>query len=179
MARRTDGATDRGGAPRRVGWPVAAVLAVPVAVALAAMGVLIAQVAGGALAGEPGSPREAPCAEAPAFGGAKLPAGASEARCTVRTWLDTDYEARFRMPRADVPGWLGAAYPDAPLARTPSCALDSADICLDLGLTEGDGNHAGRVPGRTDPGFGASAVQVTVKYEGPDQALVIFTAFTV
>nr|BFD83655.1 hypothetical protein StreXyl84_30560 [Streptomyces sp. Xyl84] len=90
---------------------------------------------------------------------------------------------RLRGPFPDASGgragWLGAAYPDAPLSRTPSCALDSADICLDLGLTEGDGNYAGRVPGRTDPGFGASAVHVTVKYEGPDRALVTFTAFTV
>lgn len=159
----------------------AAVLAAPLAAALAALGVLAAAAAGEAR-DEPGGPRQADCAEALAFGGARLPAGAHDARCTVRTWLDTEYEAVFRMPRRDVRGRLRATYPDSagsPGSVGPPGSADPAGLCLDLGLTEGDGNRAGRVPGSADPGFGAAAVQVAVVYEGPDQALVIFTAFTV
>ncbi|WP_018569020.1 hypothetical protein [Streptomyces sp. PsTaAH-124] len=180
-------AAGRGGARGRLWWPLAAVLGAPLAAALAALGVLAAAAAGEAR-DEPGGPRQADCAEALAFGGARLPAGAHDARCTVRTWLDTEYEAVFRMPRRDVRGRLRATYPDAPESGTASCVPDSAGppgsadpagLCLDLGLTEGDGNRAGRVPGSADPGFGAAAVQVAVVYEGPDQALVTFTAFTV
>ncbi|MFF0963700.1 hypothetical protein ACWDQO_04010 [Streptomyces sp. NPDC003703] len=196
MVRGPGAAAGRGGARGRLWWPLAAVLAAPVAAALAALGVLAAAAAGEAR-DEPGGPRQADCAEALAFGGARLPAGAHDARCTVRTWLDTEYEAVFRMPRRDVRGWLRATYPDAPESGTASCVPDSAGspgsagpsrsagsadpagLCLDLGLTEGDGNRAGRVPGSADPGFGAAAVQVAVVYEGPDQALVTFTAFTV
>ncbi|MFF1484696.1 hypothetical protein ACIGZH_03905 [Streptomyces sp. NPDC058319] len=187
MARGPGAAAGRNGTRGRLWWPVAAVLAVPIVMALAALGVLVAAAAGEAR-DEPGDPRQADCAEALAFGGARLPAGAHDARCTVRTWLDTEYEAVFRMPRRDVRGWLRATYPDAPESGTASCVPDSAgpagpagpaDLCLDLGLTEGDGNHAGRVPGSAAPGFGAAAVQVEVVYEGPDRALVTFTAFTV
>ncbi|MYR62698.1 hypothetical protein GTY54_43025, partial [Streptomyces sp. SID625] len=126
-----------------------------------ALGVLVAAAAGAAR-DEPGAPRQADCAEALASGGARLPAGAHDARCSVRTWLDTEYEAVFRMPRRDVRGWLRATYPDVPEIRDGACVPDSADsadsagptdLCLDLGLTEGDGNHAGRVPGSAAPGF--------------------------
>ncbi|MFI5687297.1 hypothetical protein [Streptomyces sp. NPDC051636] len=126
-----------------------------------------------------GAPEQVPCAEALAFGGAKPPAGAHGAHCTVQVWLDTDYVARFRMPRDGVRDWLAATYPDAPGPETEFCGQDSVDLCLDLGFTEGNGDYAGQVPGEADPGFGANAVRVEVTYEGPDTALVRFSAFTV
>ncbi|MEU2714484.1 hypothetical protein [Streptomyces sp. NPDC007205] len=125
-----------------------------------------------------GAPEKASCAEALAFGGAKLPDGAYDAECTVQTWLDTDYVARFRMPRDGVHDWLKATYPDAPEPKEQHCYPDSVDLCLNLSFNEGFAHYAGDVPGRSDPGFGAEAADIDVTYEGPDRALVRFSAFT-
>ncbi|MFI1369147.1 hypothetical protein [Streptomyces griseochromogenes] len=118
---------------------------------------------------EMGSPQKAPCAEALAFGGAKLPKEAHAAHCTVETWLDTSYDASFRMPREGVRDWLRAAYPHAPETDTEYCD-DGVDLCLRL---NGEGEHA------PPAGAEADAVLVDVTYEGPDRALVRFMAFTV
>ncbi|MEU0004181.1 hypothetical protein ABZ079_07740 [Streptomyces sp. NPDC006314] len=125
-----------------------------------------------------GRPEKVPCAEALGFGGAKLPDGAYDTACTGQAWLDTDYVARFRMPRDGVRDWLKTTYPDAPEPKTRFCGPDSVDLCLNLGFEQGAGDYAGRVPGRSDPGFGAYAVDIDVTYEGPDRALVRFSAFT-
>ncbi|MEV6113628.1 hypothetical protein AB0L59_14200 [Streptomyces sp. NPDC052109] len=114
-------------------------------------------------------PQKAPCAEALAFGGAKLPRGAHDAHCTVQAWLDTSYDATFRMPRNGVRAWLKATYPHAPGPETEYCA-DGAAYCLNL---NGGGDDA--PPARAE----ADAVEVDVAYEGRDQALVRFSAFTV
>ncbi|WP_189295257.1 hypothetical protein [Streptomyces cinerochromogenes] len=125
-----------------------------------------------------GAPEEVPCAEALAFGGAKPPAGAYDAECAVQSWLDTNYEARFRMPRKDVRAWLETTYPVAPEPRTDHCYPDSVDLCLHLEFQAGTEDYAGLFPGLSDPGFGAYAADVDVTYEGPDRALVRFSAFT-
>jgi hypothetical protein len=126
-----------------------------------------------------GEPEKVPCAEALAFGGARLPKEAYGARCTVQTWLDTRYVARFRMPREAVDDWLEAAYPEAPEPRTKSCYPESVDLCLHLDMTAGGAYYAGEVPGASGPGFGANGVDVDVAWEDGDTALVEFTAFTV
>ncbi|MEU8587060.1 hypothetical protein AB0C59_08665 [Streptomyces sp. NPDC048664] len=128
---------------------------------------------------DPLAGQRASCADALAFGGARLPEGAYDTDCSVRAWTDTDHEAGFRMPRAAVRDWLRATYPKAPpSAYEDPCRDGSADLCLSLGFTEGDGDWAGRVPGAAGAGFGADSVRVDVTYEGPDRALVRFTAFT-
>ncbi|GGJ49842.1 hypothetical protein [Streptomyces brasiliensis] len=115
-----------------------------------------------------GEPEDVPCAEALDFGGAKLPKGAYDGQCTVQTWLDTDYHAAFRMPRADVRKWLADTYPEAPEPGTDLCDTD-ADLCLNLNT-----QYA------TPPdGAGADAVTVNVTYEDAGTAVVFFSAFTV
>ncbi|OXY97619.1 hypothetical protein BEK98_08665 [Streptomyces diastatochromogenes] len=115
-----------------------------------------------------GGPEKVPCAEALDFGGAKLPEGAYDTECTVQAWMDTDYEATFRMPRAGVRDWLTGTYPKGPAPGTELCD-ESADLCLNLDSDE----HA------PPAGVDANAVVVNVTYEGPDTARVSFSAFTV
>jgi hypothetical protein len=114
-------------------------------------------------------PDEASCAEALAFGAAKLPEGAHDARCTVETWQGSTYDATFRMPRDGVHAWLKSAYPRAPKPETEGCGKGT-DLCLDL---NGGGDHA------PPAGAAADAVTVEVTYEAPGTARVTFTAFTV
>ncbi|WP_330259345.1 hypothetical protein OG586_20325 [Streptomyces murinus] len=115
-----------------------------------------------------GGPEKVPCAEALEFGGGKLPQGAYDTRCTVRSWLDTSYAAEFRMPRRDVGAWLAKSCPSGPAPGTELCD-DGADLCLNMD------SEAAPPPA----GAGADAVTVNVTYEGPDRALVRFSAFTV
>ncbi|MEV6835868.1 hypothetical protein AB0N17_15325 [Streptomyces sp. NPDC051133] len=115
------------------------------------------------------SPKDASCAQALAFGGAKLPEGAYDEHCTVEAWLDTSYDATFRMPRDGVRDWLKATYPHAPEPHSEYCD-DGADVCLDL---TGGGHDA------PPAGADANAVEVDVTYEGHGRALVRFTAYTV
>ncbi|MFH8775435.1 hypothetical protein [Streptomyces sp. NPDC017958] len=115
-----------------------------------------------------GGPEKVPCAEALDFGGAKLPKGAYDTECTVQAWLDTDYDASFRMPRADVRDWLKATYPKGPAPGTEYCD-EGADLCLNLDSED----H------KPPAGVYANAVTVNVTYEGPDTARVRFSAFTV
>ncbi|MFF7751868.1 hypothetical protein ACFZCP_22020 [Streptomyces sp. NPDC007971] len=122
--------------------------------------------------------RKVPCAEALAFGGAELPRGAYDTECTVRAWMDTDYTARFRMPKDGVGDWLRSTYPNAPEPKGEHCIPDSVDLCVHLEFQKGYADYAGQVPGASDPGFGAYALDVDVTYEGPDRALVRFSAFT-
>ncbi|GEC06272.1 hypothetical protein SSP24_39270 [Streptomyces spinoverrucosus] len=115
-----------------------------------------------------GNPEEVPCAEALAFGGARLPQGAQQVgACEVTAWLDTHYSAEFRMPRAEVRDWLADTYLYAPDPDTEFC-LDDADLCLELDFMV-----------HSDPEVSADAVQVYVTYEDADTARVRFSAFTV
>ncbi|MGV9888717.1 hypothetical protein [Streptomyces sp. NPDC003395] len=114
-----------------------------------------------------GGPEQVSCDEALAFGGAGLPEGAYDTDCTVRTWLDTDYQVTFRMPRAGVADWLAHTYPGE-RSRTEFCA-EGADLCLRL-------DSEGHAP---PAGSGANAVTVDVTYETTSTARVRFSAFTV
>lgn len=111
-------------------------------------------------------PEKADCARALAFGGAALPEGARAESCTVSRGIDTGYTAVFRMPRADVSGWLAGTYPDAP-APGSVCADADADLCLDLGPSDA-------LPAPV----GAHAVRVAVEHEDARTARVRFSAFT-
>ncbi|MEV6292650.1 hypothetical protein ACWET9_12720 [Streptomyces sp. NPDC004059] len=144
---------------------VAATLALPVLIMAAAAVMVVRSATSDYPLG--GAPEKVSCAEALDFGGAKLPHGAFEDGCTVQTWLDTDYHAEFHMPRAQLWAWLRHTYPDAPEPDTDLC-LDGADFCVNM-------DSEGTVP----PGIDANAVEIDVTYEGPDQALVRFAAFTV
>ncbi|MFF4562350.1 hypothetical protein [Streptomyces sp. NPDC001435] len=115
-----------------------------------------------------GEPEAVPCTEALAFGGAKLPKGAYDGQCTVQTWLDTDYHAAFRMPRAAVRTWLTDTYPEGPQPGTDLCDT-GADLCLNL-------NTQFATP---PDDAGADAVTVNVTYEDAGTAVVSFSAFTV
>lgn len=115
-----------------------------------------------------GGPEKVPCAEALDFGGAKLPKEAYDTECTVQAWLDTDYQASFRMPRAGVRHWLKDTYPKGPAPGTEYCD-EGADLCLNLNSEEHE----------PPAGVDANAVVVNVTYEGPDTARVTFSAFTV
>ncbi|MEU1401806.1 hypothetical protein ABZ471_05455 [Streptomyces sp. NPDC005728] len=154
-------------ARRRTRWGLVAVLA-----ALPALIVvwLVAMVVKFATSDYPlgGGPEKVSCAEALDFGGARLPEGAYDAECTVRAWMDTDYEATFRMPRAGVHDWLTGTYPKGPAPGTEFCD-EGADLCLNLDSEDNP----------PPPGVGANAVVVNVTYEGTGTARVDFTAFTV
>ncbi|MEU3557641.1 hypothetical protein [Streptomyces fragilis] len=105
--------------------------------------------------------QEAPCAEALAFAGGTLPSGATDARCTVQTWLDTHYRADFRMPRAEVADWTARNWP-AIETRTEFCHPESAALCASTDSTGGR----------------AHALNVTVTYEDAGTARVRLEAFT-
>ncbi|MEU4872641.1 hypothetical protein [Streptomyces sp. NPDC021608] len=152
----------------RTRWGVvAAILALPVFL-VAGLLALIAVWALGDDAETDGTRlRNVDCAEALAFGGADLPAGVRDARCTVQSWLDTNYQADFRMPRAGVDAWLKDAYPGAPGPGGPgtaTCGQDAAR-CFQLDVT-----------GR--PGTEAYYVDVSVTYENAETARVRYSAFT-
>ncbi|MDR6976441.1 Tfp pilus assembly protein PilX [Streptomyces sp. 3330] len=159
----------RGPEPRgRTRWGVvAAVLALPVLLVAGLLVLTVVRVLTDDEETDGTRLKKVPCAEALAFGGAALPAGARDAECTVQSWLDTNYQAEFRMPRAGVGPWLTAAYPDAPGAGGPgtqACAHGS-DHCFQLDVT-----------GR--PGTEAYYVDVTVTYENAETARVRYSAFT-
>ena len=107
---------------------------------------------------------KAPCEQALAFGGAKAPKGAYDTRCAVRSGPDTRYEASFRMPSDEVPGWLATTYPGAPEPRDRMCSGSTATRCLDL--------EAGEVSG-----VGA-AVRLEFTDDGPGWTQVRFSADT-
>ncbi|MFD9394369.1 hypothetical protein ACFWBB_27645 [Streptomyces sp. NPDC060000] len=111
--------------------------------------------------------KKVPCAEALAFGGAELPSGAQDAECTVQSWMDTNYQADFRMPRADVSAWLTDAYPEAPEPGGPGtqACVHGSDYCFQLDVTE-------------HPGADAYYVNVNVAYENAETARVRYSAFT-
>ncbi|MFD8066552.1 hypothetical protein [Streptomyces parvulus] len=151
-------------------WRVAALVALPALVLLpllvAFVGIVFSEDDD---RGEGGRASErVPCAEALAFGGAVLPAGARPTGgCTVQGFQDIHYSAAFRMPRTGVQDWLIHTYPDAPQPAAGFCAGEAADLCLDL-------NHAAGLPDRVE----AHVVRVRVVHEDAGTALVRFTAFT-
>ncbi|MFF9046478.1 hypothetical protein [Streptomyces parvulus] len=151
-------------------WLVAVLTVVPALVVLPLLVALAGMVLGeDDDRGEGGRASErVPCAEALAFGGAVLPAGARPTEgCTVQGFQDIHYSAAFRMPRTGVQDWLIHTYPDAPEPGAEFCAGEAADLCLDLSYAQG-----------LPDGVEADAVQVRVVHEEAGTALVRFTAFT-
>ncbi|WP_166021999.1 hypothetical protein [Streptomyces chilikensis] len=106
--------------------------------------------------------REAPCAEALAFGGGTLPPGATDARCTVQRGIDTHHRADFRMPRAEVADRAARNRPDLRM-RTGVCGPQSVAAC---GSTDGTGGQA-------------HALDIAVTHEDAVTARVSVEAFTV
>ncbi|MBN0049075.1 hypothetical protein JS756_34345 [Streptomyces actuosus] len=144
---------------------MAAILALPLLIlaGLAALAVLFL-ISDDALGG---SSEKVPCADALAFGGARLPAGAYDADCRVESWLDTHYAGTFRMPRAEVRGRLTGLSPQGAEPGTAGCD-HGVDLCLELGVENGG----------LPAGAEAHAVTANVTYEDATTARVRWSAFT-
>ncbi|MET8413296.1 hypothetical protein ABZV34_35520 [Streptomyces sp. NPDC005195] len=94
-----------------------------------------------------------------------LPQGAHHAKCTVRVWLDTTYEARFTLTRADLGTWLKEAYPGTVLT-SEACLGEPLDACAHIDLNPAaDG--------------GAMAIDMDVQYGKDSTAVVDFWAYDV
>ncbi|WP_406862209.1 hypothetical protein ABZO31_17780 [Streptomyces sp. HUAS MG47] len=115
-----------------------------------------------------GEPKPVDCAEAMDWAGATLPRSAGDPRCTGTHWLDVNIRSEFRMPRDEVPGWLAGTWP-AGVPKTEYCLDDAAALCMHL---EDEALAA-------DPLSGPAAVDVSVRYEDGETALVTVSAFTV
>ncbi|WP_139140877.1 hypothetical protein [Streptomyces oceani] len=100
------------------------------------------------------------CSKALSFAHGTLPEDASEADCTRADGIDVFVSGRFRMPRADVRGWLDTHYPQA--ERRTSC---EEDLCLERSYASSETE-------------GAYEVRLTVGYVGADSAHVTLEAFT-
>ncbi|MGV9424306.1 hypothetical protein ACWDO7_08480 [Streptomyces sp. NPDC003656] len=140
---------------------IALVLCTPLVVGVGT----VAAVTGWGYAQEPYDvprPTAVPCARALGYGGATLPAGAHGAQCTVVSWQDTEYYARFRVSRAELRKWLKTTYPDAPEPSTQ--CRPPYDLCLGLGFLEGDGVEA-------------DAAEVDARFTKAGDAEVLFSAF--
>ncbi|MFI6880153.1 hypothetical protein ACIBL6_42590 [Streptomyces sp. NPDC050400] len=135
------------------------------AVALACAGWVVWQVIAFATADPFRTEQSAPCTDAMRFADQKgLPAGAYDATCSVRVWLDTQYDAEFRIGRPALRTWLASAYPDA--EWDPDCYPKSVDACTHVEL-----NPAAK--------GGAMAIDIDIVYEKDDRALVRFSPFDV
>ncbi|MBL1096095.1 hypothetical protein [Streptomyces coffeae] len=108
---------------------------------------------------------ETSCSGAMSFAGGELPEGVTDEHCTERSWQDVTMEGSFRMPRADVAGWLDSSFPGSRERASSSSASCDGDLCL----------HIEPLPMDAE----AAAADITVVYEGGDTALVHFSAFTV
>ncbi|MCX2182144.1 hypothetical protein KV205_16635 [Streptomyces sp. SKN60] len=103
------------------------------------------------------STREQPvdCGKALDYAWATLPRSARDAHCTAMHWQDTYVEAQFRMPAAEVAGWVAGSYPAAQASSYE------------------EGLHVSYPP---KAGW-AYEVGIHVRYEGGDTALVRVTAY--
>ncbi|MFJ9148461.1 hypothetical protein ACIRP7_10350 [Streptomyces sp. NPDC102270] len=102
------------------------------------------------------------CAQALAFGGAKLPAGAYDTWCGIEAGPEPRYNARFRMPRGEIGAWVAATFPEGPRLRTTQCGDAQVDACL----------NAGPVAGQR------ASVQIEIVHDGRKWSEVRFVAFT-
>ena len=147
--------------PGRTRWGVfLAILAVPTLVVAALLALLIAWLfTDDSVAADV---KETSCAEALAFGGAKLPEGAKDARCALEAGPAPSYTARFRMPRAEIDAWVAAGFPQGPELRTTQCGDARVDACL----------SADRVAGRR------ASVQIEITHDSRRWSEVRYKAFT-
>ncbi|MFJ1808678.1 MULTISPECIES: hypothetical protein [unclassified Streptomyces] len=146
---------------------VAAILALPVSLVVGLVALAVVWVLTDDEEQDGTRIEKVPCAEALAFGGAELPTGAQDAKCTVESWMDTNYQADFRMPRAAVSAWLTDTYPEAPEPGGPGtqACVHGSDYCFQLDVT----GH---------PGTDAYYVNVNVTYVNAETARVRYSAFT-
>ncbi|MEH0445266.1 MULTISPECIES: hypothetical protein [unclassified Streptomyces] len=162
------GADVRPGPAGRTRWGlVAAILALPVLVVVGLLVLVGVWVLTDDEETDGTRLKDVPCAQALAFGGAELPTDVRDAKCTVQSWLDTDYQADFRMPRGGVSAWLTDAYPEAPRPGGPGTEAcgSGVDYCFQLDVTQ-------------RPGVEAYYVNVNVTYENAETARVRYSAFT-
>ncbi|GLP66221.1 hypothetical protein TUSST3_28410 [Streptomyces sp. TUS-ST3] len=102
------------------------------------------------------------CAEALAFGGAKLPAGTRDAWCGLQAGPEPRYEARFLMPRGEIDAWVAASFPQGPELRTTRCGDAQVDACLSAGPVAGE----------------RASVQIEIIHDSRKWSEVRFEAFT-
>ncbi|MFF4059357.1 hypothetical protein ACFYZ8_21810 [Streptomyces sp. NPDC001668] len=146
--------------PGRTRWGVfLAILAVPTLVVAA----LVALVVAWFFTDDSVAPdvKETSCAEALAFGGAKLPAGTRDTWCGLQAGPEPRYEARFLMPRGEIDAWVAAGFPQGPKLRTTQCGDAQVDACLNA-----------------DPVAGERAfVQIEITHDSRNWSEVRFEAF--
>ncbi|MEU9172027.1 hypothetical protein AB0D34_30245 [Streptomyces sp. NPDC048420] len=147
--------------PGRTRWGVfLAILAVPTLVVAALLALLIAWLfTDDSVAADV---KKTSCAEALAFGGAKLPAGARDTWCGLQAGPEPRYEARFRMPRAEIDAWVAAGFPQGPKLRTTQCGEAQVDACLNAGPVAGE----------------RAFVQIEITHDSRKWSEVRFVAFT-
>jgi hypothetical protein len=149
------------GGPGRTRWGILlAILAVPTLVVAALIALLVAWLfTDDSVASDV---KKTSCAEALAFGGTELPAGARDAWCEIQAGPEPRYDARFRMPRAEIDAWVAAGFPQGPGLRTTQCADAQADACLNAGPVAGE----------------RASVQIDITHESGKWSEVRFVAFT-
>ncbi|WP_432095365.1 hypothetical protein [Streptomyces sp. bgisy100] len=109
--------------------------------------------------------RKVPCTEGMRFAGLEgLPPGARDSRCRMMSGIDTFYDVRFRIPRADLTAWLERTYPDAK-PTADACLQHKADACAQFSPTPGSGAEA-------------HVIDLNVTYESGNSASVRFAPFT-
>ncbi|MEU7021213.1 hypothetical protein ABZ990_11225 [Streptomyces sp. NPDC046203] len=121
---------------------------------------------------EAGEARPLDCALVMDWAGATLPKSAEGARCTEATWLDVHDQADFRMPAAEVAGWVAGTWPGIRSETAPHCSKGE-DFCLHLLSDEHE------IAWYDGPGQNAAGVNVSVRYEDGGTALVTVTAYTI
>ncbi|NEB00451.1 hypothetical protein [Streptomyces sp. SID13726] len=149
------------GAQGRTRWGVfLAILAVPTLVVAALIALLVAWLfTDDSVAADV---KKTSCAEALAYGGAKLPEGARDAWCGIEAGPEPRYDARFKMPRAGIDAWVAAAFPQGPQLRTTQCGDAQVDACLTAGPVAGE----------------RASVQIEITHDSRNWSEVRFKAFT-
>ncbi|MEU0946968.1 hypothetical protein ABZ379_30145 [Streptomyces canus] len=156
----TETVAERGG-PGGTRWGVfLAILAVPTLVVAALIALLVAWLfTDDSVASDV---KKTSCAEALAFGGAKLPEGAYDAWCGLDAGPEPRYTARFRMPRDEIDAWVAASFPQGPKLRTTQCGDAQVDACLNAGPVAGE----------------RTSVQIDITHDSRKWSEVRFVAFT-
>ncbi|CAM5586945.1 hypothetical protein ACFUEN_16420 [Streptomyces griseorubiginosus] len=147
--------------PGRTRWGVfLAILAVPTLVVAALLALLIAWLFTDDSVDT--DVKQTSCAEALAFGGAKVPTGMRGSWCGLQGGSGPRYEARFDLPRAELDAWVAASFPQGPKLRTSQCGDSQIDSCLTAGPVANE----------------RASVQIDVTYTSRTWTEVRYVAFT-